>query len=104
MVRAQKRDAIHTEKFFFRKDVFLNKSKAVSVTSSPSGRSSPSVTGGPFHKRERRLGNCFEPPPLPDNELPRVAVEDEYEEMTLDEIINGKASVSTPSPEIANLT
>jgi len=91
MGRAQQRDAALSEKFYFRKDVYpLVHSSAASVASS-SGTSSPN--GAPRIK-EKKMRNCFPPLPLPANGSNRVPVEDEYEEMTMNEIINGKVSPS----------
>lgn len=36
------------------------------------------------------MRNCFPPPLKPESWKPEGSVEDEYEEYTLDEIINGK--------------
>ncbi|KAG5735778.1 Glutamate--cysteine ligase [Termitomyces sp. T112] len=89
MQRAQRRDAAQSEKFYFRKDVYaVRRSGASSVTSS-SGCNSP--TEDVPVKKEKKLRNCFPPFPLPENGVSRTSrVEDEYEEMTMNEIINGK--------------
>lgn len=39
------------------------------------------------------MENCFPPLPGPENGINRIPVEDEYEEMTMDEIINGKVDL-----------
>ena len=86
MQRAQQRDAATSKTFFFRKDVYTaNPSAASSVASS--GTCSP-VDGMP-KKKEKKLQNCFSPPPLPDG-MHYGLVEDEYEEMTMEEIMNGR--------------
>lgn len=88
MQRAQKRDAARSGKFYFRKDVYPHdRSVTSSVASSHSGCSSP--TNGSTHK-QKKLGNCFTPPGPPINGELRVPIEEEYEEMTMDEIMNGK--------------
>jgi glutamate--cysteine ligase catalytic subunit len=51
------------------------------------------MNGAPRTK-EKEMRNCFPPPPLPENMLNRGPVEDEYEEMTMNEIMNGKVSPS----------
>ena len=46
-------------------------------------------------KKEKKLRNCFVPPPMPEDAFESLrghAVEEEYEEMTINEIINGKVS------------
>ncbi|KAJ7647373.1 glutamate-cysteine ligase catalytic subunit [Roridomyces roridus] len=88
MVRAQRRDAAHTDKFFFRKNVGTATSSAASSNCS-SGCSSP-VNGTPA--KERKLRNCFPDPPLRENGVHLPPVEEEYEEMTMNEIMNGKGA------------
>jgi len=89
MARAQKRAASTSNTFYFRKDVFATRSSASSVASS-SGASSP-VDGSP-KKKPKKMGNCFPPIPLPENGFVNRNVEEEYEEMTMNEIMNGKNS------------
>lgn len=100
MHRAQLRDAVHSSKFFFRKSVFPPASSRASTASS-SGNVTPidGVNGinGHAHangngtvKKERHLRNCFPPIPPPEEGLPNGRVETEYEEMTMNEIMNGK--------------
>ncbi|TFY62650.1 hypothetical protein EVJ58_g3733 [Rhodofomes roseus] len=74
MARAQKRDALHTQKFYFRKDVFP-----------PGGPSRPES------RKEKKLRNCWPSVPRPANGVHAKPVEDEYEEMSLQEIMFGKA-------------
>ena len=92
MERAQRRDALHTEKFYFRKDVLpLGRTvPASSVSSSSSGSSSPVgySSNGQVYK-EKKLLNCFPSLARPEN-IVDSPVDQEYEEMTVDEIINGK--------------
>lgn len=86
MARAQQRDAARQGRFFFRKNVYPPGSSAAS-----SGSVSP-VDGAPL-KKEKKLRNCFVTPPLPEDALEslrRHSVDEEYEEMTMNEIINGK--------------
>lgn len=86
MARAQQRDAARQGRFYFRKNVYPPGSSAAS-----SGSCSP-VDGAP-PKKEKKLRNCFDPLVLPDDAFDAVnghAVEEEYEEMTMDEIMNGK--------------
>ncbi|KAF7793913.1 hypothetical protein EIP86_005035 [Pleurotus ostreatoroseus] len=97
MARAQKRDAVRTQKFFFRKDVFPAgvPSPLSSPASSPhsSGSASPvdaDGTNGLPRAKRRKLQNCFAEPPKPDAGLKFGRVEDEYDEFTLDELFNGK--------------
>lgn len=100
MHRAQIRDAAHSSKFFFRKSIFPPASSRASTASS-SGNVTPidGVNGvnGHVHgngngtgKKERHLRNCFPPIPPPEEGLPNGSVEAEYEEMTMNEIMNGK--------------
>ena len=87
MARAQKRDASASGKFYFRRDVYATRSSASSAASS-SGASTP-VDGSP-KKKDKKMRNCFPPLPLPDRDFVVLKVEDEYEEMTMNEIMNGK--------------
>lgn len=93
MARAQRRDAIHTQKFYFRKDVFPPGIPSPISTPNSSGTTSPiepnGVNGIP-RRKERKLRNCFAAIPVPENGHTHAPVEDEYDEFTLDEIINGK--------------
>jgi len=90
MGRAQQRDAAQSGKFFFRKNVGSRHQSAASSAASSkcnSGSSSP-VDGVPT--KEKKMRNCFPDPPLPENEASILPVEEEYEEMTMNEIMNGK--------------
>ncbi|KAF9241591.1 glutamate-cysteine ligase-domain-containing protein [Melanogaster broomeanus] len=92
MGRAQKRDAARTGKFFFRKNV-LPPGYASPTRGTPSscGSCSPVEGNDGAPPKERRLINCFpriaRPPTLDDS-----PVEDEYEEMSMEEIFTGKGS------------
>lgn len=100
MQRAQHRDALQTEKFYFRKDIFLpNSSRSSSVSNS--GTSSPvgsdcgcnSISNGLNHnppKKVKKMRNCFPDVPPPSEEYTAKKVEEEYEEMTVAEVMNGK--------------
>ena len=95
MARAQRRGAARNEKFYFRKSVYaLDRSRSGSegsATSSPG--SSCSVNGG-FAKKEKKLGSCFPPLPTPlDGVKFTHPIKEEYEEMSMNEIINGKVLV-----------
>lgn len=99
MQRAQKRDAACSEKFYFRKDVYPHdRSTTNSVASFHSGSSS--ATDGSLPK-QKQLGNCFTPPGPPVNGELKVPIKDEYEEMSMDEIINGKVCSYGESPRIS---
>ena len=90
MARAQERDAVARQRFYFRKNVHIQGSKPSSTCSSPcSTPSSPLPCG----KSKKVMQNCFSPLPEPENGLTLGPVEEEYEEMTMDEIINGKVGL-----------
>ncbi|KAH0827865.1 glutamate-cysteine ligase-domain-containing protein [Lanmaoa asiatica] len=93
MVRAQKRDAVGTGKFFFRKNV-LPPGYISPTMSTPSsfGPCSPAEWQSGMPPKERKLRNCFPRVPPPST-LVDTPVEDEYEEMSMEEIFNGKVSV-----------
>ncbi|KAG6885915.1 hypothetical protein C0993_007933 [Termitomyces sp. T159_Od127] len=89
MQRAQRRDAARSGKFYFRKDVYAVRRSGASSAASSSGCSSPTESAP---VKEKKLRNCFPPLPLPeDGVLHTRPVEEEYEEMTMNEIINGKS-------------
>jgi glutamate--cysteine ligase catalytic subunit len=93
MHRAQLRDAARSSEFFFRKNVLPpgHSSPTPSISSS-SGDSSPEDCSGcrALRRKETRLRNCFPTLPRPVNGGCRGPVEDEYEEMSMDMIMNGK--------------
>ncbi|KAI8993904.1 glutamate-cysteine ligase catalytic subunit [Trametes punicea] len=97
MARAQKRDAIHSQKFYFRKDVFPSGPSQPSSLASSCPSTPVSEHGGPImvngsRGKEKKLRNCYPLPPKPDDANPAGAVQDEYEEMTMQEIMNGKGA------------
>ena len=93
MQRAQRRDALGREKFYFRKNLFSPGSSRASSASS-SGLSSP-VCGSCEHlgRKAKTMQNCFTdiPPPPRDYKAPRI--HQEYEEMTIKEIMTGKVCI-----------
>ena len=92
MGRAQLRGASRSRRFYFRKDVLPpGYTSPVASTASSSGDSSP-VENGCCEGRgkEAKMRNCFPSLPRPLNGVQRGPVEDEYEEMTMEEIICGK--------------
>ena len=102
MQRAQHRDALRTEKFYFRKDFFLpHSSRSSSVGSS--GTSSPvgsdcgcnGTSNGFQTKKTKNMRNCFPEVPPPPGEYIAKKVEDEYEEMTVAEVMNGKVGAKS---------
>jgi len=92
MARAQRRDAVNTEKFFFRKEIFPPGVPSPLSTPNSSGMSSPvDPTGHAIPRpKSKKLGNCFPPAPKPQPGLDLGPIEDEYDEFTLSEIFNGK--------------
>ncbi|KAF8650391.1 hypothetical protein AX16_005199 [Volvariella volvacea WC 439] len=88
MARAQKRDAVLSGRFYFRKDVFLPGRSGTASMASSSGTNSP--VGEVPRKKDRKLRNCFDPPPLPEKIEHSESVEHEYTEMSVNEIFNGK--------------
>ncbi|KAF5389460.1 hypothetical protein D9757_004255 [Collybiopsis confluens] len=87
MARAQARNASRSGHFYFRKEVY-------SPGNSPKSSGSNSPVDGAKPK-SRKLGNCFTPPEIPEDGINRGPVTEEYEEMTIDEIINGKGDSYT---------
>jgi glutamate--cysteine ligase catalytic subunit len=95
MTRAQKRAAARTGKFFFRKDVYPpgQESRTPSIASS-SGASSPvegSMNG--FERKERKMRNCYPLAAEPVNGYTKRPVAEEYEEMSMEEIMTGKVGL-----------
>jgi len=92
MQRAHRRDAIHSEKFFFRKEFFTPANSPAS-SASGSGTSTPTEhvngTNGMHIRKEKKMRNCFPLPPAPENGFERPPVHEEYEEMSINQIING---------------
>src|ERR1700677_3266593 len=91
MGRAQQRDASVSGRFYFRKDVFPpNQSMSTSSVSSCSSLNSNSPVNGTPGQKEKKLRNCYPSLPLPENGVHHGSVDDEYEEMSMNEIMNGK--------------
>ena len=92
MGRAQLRGASRSRRFYFRKDVLPpGYTSPVASTPSSSGDSSPVENGCCKGRgKEAKMRNCFPSLPRPLNGVRRGPVEDEYEEMTMEEIICGK--------------
>lgn len=96
MARAQRRDAVNTERFFFRKDVFPPgiPSPISTPLSTPhgSGANSPIEPNdsNSFPRKPRKLENCFGEAPRPEHGHRFGRIEDEYDAFSLDEIMNGK--------------
>jgi glutamate--cysteine ligase catalytic subunit len=93
MQRAQKRNAAREGSFFFRKNVFPR--SGTSTAPSASGSTSPTTSDCGCDlpgKKEKKLRNCYPAEPEPLEGIMRGNVEDEYEEMTVEEIMNGKVS------------
>ena len=106
---AQQRDAVNQARFYFRREVFTPaSSRATSGTATPDITAVPrpcpdaSSTNGMvdgFHndhtngrRKQRMMENCFPPPPLPDEGFVSGSVKEEYDEYTMDEIINGRVN------------
>ncbi|CAO1636736.1 unnamed protein product [Parajaminaea phylloscopi] len=100
MGRAQKRDALNREKFYFRKDVFRtvprhqSASRSHSREPSTSSQANGHQTNG--HAAQRRFPGVLDSRyPTPSGSRapspsPTGAIEDEYDEFTINELINGK--------------
>lgn len=87
MARAQKRDAVSQQKFFFRKGVFQRSSPPSARSSVPSSPTTSTLNGHAHDpSRPTTNGGRTTRPCSPEF----GPVEDEYEEMTADEIVNGK--------------
>ncbi|KAJ6586880.1 glutamate-cysteine ligase catalytic subunit [Mycena vulgaris] len=91
MARAQQRDAAQSGKFYFRKDVGSRRQSTASSAASSNCNSGCNSPGGTAVK-EKTMRNCFPDPPLPDHGTNVLPVEEEYEEMTMNEIMNGKGT------------
>ncbi|KAG6375363.1 glutamate-cysteine ligase-domain-containing protein [Boletus reticuloceps] len=90
--KGAKRDAVRQGKFFFRKNVLPPGDITPTMsTPSSSGSSSPVEWQDSIPPKERKLRNCFPRPPRQPM-LVDTPVEDEYEEMSMEEIFNGKGA------------
>lgn len=92
IARAQKRDAVRTGKFFFRKSVLPP--GYISPLTGPLSSSescTPKKGRDDIPERERVLGSCFHRVPSPP--VADALIEDEYEEMTMEEIFSGKVGI-----------
>ena len=115
MRRAQQRDAVNQARFYFRREVFTPaSSRATSGTVTPDNTalprpypdvSSANVMANGFRndqsngrRKQRVMENCFPPPPLPDEGFVSGSVKEEYDEYTMDEIINGRVNHLKLSP------
>lgn len=119
MRRAQKRDALNQEKFYFRKNVFRTISRHTARSNGQTGTPAPgsrshsreasangaslpngsSAPNGSLHNRilQGALSSKYPTPSgsrAPSPSSPN-AVHDEYDEFTLNELINGKKATST---------
>ncbi|KAK2754704.1 Zn finger-containing GTPase- Activating Protein for ARF [Arachnomyces sp. PD_36] len=84
METAHARDAVRTQKFYFRKDPFPHR---VSRRTGTNGSEQSSGTTSPTTNTNRSTSSSPHPPP---------PVESEYEPMTISEIINGSATSTFP--------
>ena len=93
MQRAQKRDALGREKFYFRKNLFSPGSSRASSTNSSALSSPVGDSREYFGLKAKTMQNCFTDivPPPQDYKAPRV--HHEYEEMTVKEIMTGKVCI-----------
>lgn len=82
MKRAHQRNACREQKFYFRKNVFQRRGRTTSANGSISR--DPSRANSPFNS----AANSRSASPAPGY----TPVDEEYEEMTMNEIINGKGS------------
>jgi glutamate--cysteine ligase catalytic subunit len=93
MQRAQRRNAAREGTFFFRKNVLPpSGTSAAPSRASTSGSASPTSDCGcgTPEKKEKKLRNCYPAVPEPLEGVTKARVDEEYEEMTLEEIMNGK--------------
>ena len=86
MQTSQKRDAARKEKFYFRKNVYT------SEQGSPASSATSLDSNGTAKPKEKRLRNYCSPIPSRRG-VSRGPVEDEYELMTLQEIMLGKVCI-----------
>jgi len=90
MQRAQLRNASSSSKFYFRKNTLPPAHRSLtSSTASSSGTNSPTSSSNSGYLRRKETD--FFPLPPQANGVNRGPVEDEYEEMSMNEIMNGKA-------------
>jgi glutamate--cysteine ligase catalytic subunit len=90
MARAQRRDAARSGKFYFRKSVLPPGHTSPVISTPPSSGSCSPTDGTPV--KEKKLRNCFPFVPRPPH-VEDGPIEDEYEEMTVEEIFVGKVVI-----------
>ncbi|OAX39117.1 glutamate-cysteine ligase catalytic subunit, partial [Rhizopogon vinicolor AM-OR11-026] len=96
MGRAQMRDAARSGKFYFRKSVLPpGHTSPIISTPSPCCSCSPVEWSQGATAKEKKLRNCFPSIPRPPH-VEDEPIEDEYEEMTVEEIFVGKAGSKFP--------
>lgn len=95
MSRAQQRDAVHSQKFYFRKTLFPPGSSRASSAAS-SGATTP-VEGqnglnglNGSRTKDKKMRNCWPAVPPPVDGFQNIPVDQEYEELSINEIMNGK--------------
>ncbi|KAH8828281.1 glutamate-cysteine ligase catalytic subunit [Flagelloscypha sp. PMI_526] len=91
MQRGQRRDAAHSQRFFFRKDVFpLGQSRPLSSCSCSTASTTSSG------KKETIMLNCFDPPTPPETGIKHLPVVEEFEEMNMNQIMNEGTGAGFP--------
>ncbi|KAF7977807.1 hypothetical protein HWV62_2725 [Athelia sp. TMB] len=103
MQRAHILDACRSQTFFFRKKVFPPEQTAptppVPSDCSPSNCSDCASV----NRKEAKIRNCFPALPRPVDGVNCGSIEDEYEEMSMEEIMNGKFAEGNAFPGLLNL-
>jgi len=84
MKRAQMRDAVNQQKFFFRKEIFQTGRRPAYAPTEPM------LPTPPNDQHDLRLTNSLPAVPFDVPQELTTPVEDEYEELTMDQVINGK--------------
>lgn len=97
MERAQKRGAVHSEKFYFRKHLFPPGSSRASSAENSGANTPVEGTNGingvnGSRVKDKKMRNCWPTVPPPADGFKAIPVDEEYEELTINQIMNGKAS------------
>src|SRR5882757_6357491 len=90
MQRAQGRDALGREKFYFRKNLFSPGHSRASSANSSGGSSPVGDSCECFGPKTKTMQNCFPVIPSPPQDYKAPRIHHEYEEMTIEEIVTGK--------------